>query len=193
MSRSHLIAALIAVAAAPAGAQTVSDDDPVAVAKAMIAEADKFEPAPTTAASTDIMNETRSVGTRGFGRPASAVINHYARQIGVHFEKSSATLTASARGYLDKFTQEWMTKTLRTPMTLSVAGHTSASGAWATNMALSKARAEAVAAYIRDRLGDHVFTRIEARGYGFQQPLPGVKPDSPLNRRVVLALDSAGS
>lgn len=70
-----------------------------------------------------------------------------------------------------------------TGMRIRIEGHTDAQGARDMNMSLSQKRAEAIVDYLvahgipRDRL--------EAQGFGFDKPLPGLAKTAPANRRAV--------
>ena len=70
-----------------------------------------------------------------------------------------------------------------------IEGYTDSAGSPAYNMSLSQRRAQAVKRYLVDHLGVEA-SRLEARGFGASQPLPGVAQDTEegraLNRRVII-------
>jgi outer membrane protein OmpA-like peptidoglycan-associated protein len=63
-----------------------------------------------------------------------------------------------------------------------IEGHTDSVGSRASNLLLSRARAEAVVAFLARRGVQR--NRLVARGYGFDQPLAGRPASAPANRRV---------
>ena len=63
-----------------------------------------------------------------------------------------------------------------------IEGHTSAVGTPETNRVLSEQRATALIDFLVSNGVDR--SRLEAKGYGFDRPLPGRAPASPQNRRV---------
>jgi OOP family OmpA-OmpF porin len=71
---------------------------------------------------------------------------------------------------------------------LKLAGHTDNVGSMATNLRLFKDRAEAVKAYLVSQCANP--SRIEATGYGPNQPIASNKTDKGLqqNRRVEFTL-----
>jgi len=101
---------------------------------------------------------------------------------GVNFDFDKSTLRADARPVLDRMAAllkrhpDW---------TIEVAGHTDSTGGDAHNLALSQARAEAVARYLKDAGASGTLT---AKGYGSTQPLVPNTTDvlRAQNRRVEL-------
>ncbi|WP_326523452.1 OmpA family protein [Sphingomonas sp.] len=69
-----------------------------------------------------------------------------------------------------------------------IEGHTDSVGNRASNLDLSRRRAKAVADYLTAAGVDK--SRIETRGHGFGNPLPGRKASDPANRRVEAELIS---
>lgn len=104
-------------------------------------------------------------------------------EVRVGFALGSAQLTPASRGELEAFATA-----LRSPQLASkrfvVEGHTDAIGDRDTNLRLSQERAEAVAAYLKS-LGVEA-ARLEAKGFGFDKPLPGRSAMAAANRRVQL-------
>lgn len=64
-----------------------------------------------------------------------------------------------------------------------IAGHADAKGRSDKNQVLSEARAGSVKTYLVQRYGIGA-DRLETRGYGQNQPLPGTNPNDGVNRRV---------
>jgi outer membrane protein OmpA-like peptidoglycan-associated protein len=104
-------------------------------------------------------------------------------EVRVGFALGSAQLTPDSRGEIEAFA-----KALRSPQLASkrfvVEGHTDAIGDRDSNLKLSQERAEAVAAYLRS-LGVES-SRLDAKGFGFDKPLPGRSAKAAVNRRVQL-------
>lgn len=100
----------------------------------------------------------------------------------ITFVSGSAELQPSARLVADK-----LAATMKRPDKASVRfrleGHTDAVGSRETNLELSKRRAQAVAAYLASQGVDP--RRLDAVGYGFDQPLAGTSKFASANRRVV--------
>jgi cytochrome c oxidase subunit 2 len=93
----------------------------------------------------------------------------------INFESGSASLTANSKYELDNL----VTGLNAYPnVNIEVAGHTDNVGDSAANMALSAARASAVAKYLGDR--GISLNRIKPRGYGDSKPL--VANDTPENQ-----------
>lgn len=97
------------------------------------------------------------------------------------FDTGSARLTPDAMAQAGVFARALMLPQLVT-MHFRIEGHTDSVGSRAMNMDLSQRRAQAVADFLvgmgvgRDRL--------DVRGYGFDQPLPGTRASDGENRRV---------
>lgn len=85
---------------------------------------------------------------------------------GVTFETSRATLTAQARGALDRVA---VSLKANPGLRVEVAGYTDNRGAAATNLRLSQARADAVRGYFIER--GVVPEQVVARGYGADDPV----------------------
>lgn len=99
----------------------------------------------------------------------------------IGFALGSAEMTAEGRAQADL-----VAKSLSGPKLSGsrfvIAGHTDAIGSREYNLKLSEERAQAVTAYLTSQGVEP--TRLEAKGYGFDQPLPGRPKTSPANRRV---------
>jgi outer membrane protein OmpA-like peptidoglycan-associated protein len=105
----------------------------------------------------------------------------------IGFTLNSAQLSAEGVNAAQIFAQSLLTPELRSKRFL-IEGHTDLRGGRALNVALSKARAAAVADYLvvlgvqRDRL--------QTRGVGPDAPLAGRRASDPSNRRVEAELIS---
>lgn len=112
-------------------------------------------------------------------RPAAAAGQRV--NLSLNFETGSAKLTPAAVAQARVFGQALMLPQLVT-MHFRIEGHTDSTGNRARNLDLSQRRAQSVADFLvamgvqRDRL--------DVRGYGPDQPLPGTGAASPENRRV---------
>lgn len=102
------------------------------------------------------------------------------QNINMTFALGSADLTASARSALDRFASGL--KRIRYFRPFTVEGHTDRSGSRELNLALSQARAASVVNYLASKGVDR--SRLTARGYGFDKPLPGRGATDAANRRV---------
>jgi outer membrane protein OmpA-like peptidoglycan-associated protein len=108
-------------------------------------------------------------------------------QVGAHrdllitFVTGSSVLTGQARANAHEFAMAMADPRLK-GRKFEIAGYTDASGAAATNLALSQQRAEAVKAYIVSQGGDPAL--LEAHGYGSQSLALPNDPRAAANRRV---------
>lgn len=102
------------------------------------------------------------------------------QDIQMSFELGSAQLTAAARSTLDRFAAGLIRVGSFRPFTIE--GHTDRSGSRALNAPLSRARALSVVDYLASKGVDR--SRLAARGYGFDRPLPGRDAADAANRRV---------
>ena len=97
----------------------------------------------------------------------------------IRFEESSATIDRPSRGLVDEVAQA-----LRPCLgsIISITGHTDSSGPEPGNLALSKERADAVrnALIARGIPADG----LRSRGLGSRQPVEGLEPTDPANRRI---------
>jgi len=99
----------------------------------------------------------------------------------ITFVSGSSVLTAQARSNAHEFSVA-MTDPRLKGKRFEIAGYTDASGAAATNLALSQHRAEAVKAFIVSQGVDP--SLLEARGYGSQDLAVPSDPNAAANRRV---------
>lgn len=99
----------------------------------------------------------------------------------ITFGLGSAEMTAQGRAEAEQFAKAMALPQLADKKFL-VEGHTDAIGDRDYNLKLSQERAEAVATYLRS-LGVEG-ERLQAKGYGFEKPLPNTPRASASNRRV---------
>lgn len=97
----------------------------------------------------------------------------------IRFEEASSNIDRASRALLDEVA------TALQPCvgsTIAISGHTDASGSEARNIALSTERAMAVQqALIRRGIPAD---GLRARGLGSSDPIPGLAPEDPANRRI---------
>ncbi|WBH16458.1 OmpA family protein [Sphingomonas radiodurans] len=96
------------------------------------------------------------------------------------FELGSAELTPGARQQADIFA-----KVLREnpgAASFAIEGHTDTVGTPQQNQELSRRRAESVVTYLVNQ--GVPAARLQASGYGFDRPRPGLRASDPRNRRV---------
>ena len=97
----------------------------------------------------------------------------------IRFEEASSSLASDGADLLDE-----VATALRpcTGARIAITGHTDASGDEAANRALSRDRAEAVKRALVERgIGS---ASLQTRGFGSSQPMPGLDPADPANRRI---------
>jgi outer membrane protein OmpA-like peptidoglycan-associated protein len=104
--------------------------------------------------------------------------------LSLSFPTGSATLTPAAAAQARSFGQALLMPQLAS-MRFRIEGHTDAVGNRASNIALSRRRAQSVADYLVSMGVPR--SRIEVQGYGPDRPLPGTSRTSPQNRRVEAA------
>jgi OOP family OmpA-OmpF porin len=104
---------------------------------------------------------------------------------GVNFETGKSTLTTASYGILDEVASSLV---VHEDVRIEIAGHTDATGPMALNLRLSRARAEAVRAYLAQK--GVAVDRMVAQGYGPDEPLAtnSTADGRALNRRVELRL-----
>ncbi|MEM8721633.1 MAG: OmpA family protein [Cyanobacteria bacterium P01_G01_bin.39] len=107
----------------------------------------------------------------------------------VKFQTGSAQLTPASKAILDQLSSE-IAEFNPDNIAIKVQGHTSKTGSVVVNQNLSQQRAETVVKLLQQKNSAHKFI---SEGLGFQQPLPGVAPTSPLNQRTVIRLVRIGS
>lgn len=102
----------------------------------------------------------------------------------ITFLTNSTTLTAEAEGIVATLAKAMQSDTL-TGVRFRVEGHADARGDPQANLALSKARAEAVAARLAQKHGIAP-ERLQPEGKGAAEPLNKERVDAPENRRVTV-------
>jgi len=107
---------------------------------------------------------------------------------GVTFETGKATLTPTSTGALDRVAQALQDNPA---VTVEIGGHTDNTGRRATNIRLSKARAESVKSYLASK--GVSATRMSTKGYGPDAPVGDNKTPigRSMNRRVELKKTSS--
>jgi outer membrane protein OmpA-like peptidoglycan-associated protein len=97
------------------------------------------------------------------------------------FGPGSSSLSAAAQAQLQAFAEALKRPQLAN-IRVRIEGHTDSSGGRAVNQTLSQRRAQAVADYLTSQGID--VGRLEVRGFGYDQPLPGMPASARENRRV---------
>lgn len=142
----------------------------------------------TTAPRTNVARPRRPVTSTAPRRFSFATTAPGARNqrvnLSLSFPTGSATLTPAAAAQARNFGQALLMPQLSS-MRFRIEGHTDAVGNRASNIALSRRRAQSVADYLVS-LGV-ARSRLEVQGYGPDRPLPGTSRNSPQNRRVEAA------
>ncbi|HEU0044668.1 OmpA family protein [Sphingomonas sp.] len=101
------------------------------------------------------------------------------------FEYNSAAMTKAAEGRARGFAQALLLPELKDKRFL-IEGHTDARGSRAVNIDLSRRRAQAVADFLIAQGVER--SRVETKGYGPDEPLPGRAASAEANRRVEAVL-----
>jgi OOP family OmpA-OmpF porin len=97
----------------------------------------------------------------------------------IRFEEASARIDAASSDLIDE-----VAEALRPCLgsTIAITGHTDVSGPEPGNLALSSERAEAVRRALRQR--GIPADGLRARGVGSREPVEGLDPADPANRRI---------
>jgi outer membrane protein OmpA-like peptidoglycan-associated protein len=128
-----------------------------------------------------------------FGAKITALENGMKFAFPVTFAFDDASVRDQDRAALDRFVQ--VVNKYYAGSVLTIEGHADPAGSRAYNAALSKRRAESVAAY----LAQAGLTGVEVRTVGYgedRQVIKGAQKDDPgaqTNRRVVFVVESAGA
>jgi outer membrane protein OmpA-like peptidoglycan-associated protein len=129
---------------------------------------------------------TRSPARRNYAAGTTAPTPGGARaNLELAFEYNSAQMTPAAEAKAKSFAQALMNDALKDKRFL-IEGHTDAKGSRDANIDLSRRRAQSVADYLVGQGVDR--SRVEVKGVGPDQPLPGHSPNSEANRRVEAVL-----
>ena len=171
----YFITLAIAIAAALAAPQAMAE-------KVLVyREGQRVEPDDVAG----VLGKTRSVRlldanpTQAPGAAAKAGAD--ALSLPVRFAFDSSEILAAARAQLDALANG--IKLLAPDRVVTVEGHTDATGEGAYNLALSRARAQAVRDYLVEHHGIAA-SRLKTVGYGEERPLQGSDPYASANRRV---------
>ena len=125
--------------------------------------------------------------TRDEARVSREGNNMVLRLVGLTFASGSADITPDHDALMQKLFQA---STVFPRSQITIEGHTDSYGNDATNLELSRQRAEAVRTYLADRFGVPAF-RITTVGYGETQPI--ANNDTPQgrerNRRIDVRLE----
>jgi outer membrane protein OmpA-like peptidoglycan-associated protein len=108
----------------------------------------------------------------------------------IQFAFDSTEILPESRPYLDLVGDLLMSDQAK-GRSINVIGHADASGPANYNQKLSRARADAVRSYLMAWYGVPR-ERLEVAGRGEEQPLPGIDPNDPANRRVEFVAVHAG-
>ena len=150
-----------------------------AAAKPMAAPATKVASKPAAKKPVAVASKSKTIP-----QPAMA---QKRGDLSLNFELGSANLTPTARGNAKAFAEALMRPELATRK-IMIEGHTDAIGSRESNLDLSQRRAQAVADFLTQN--GVSAERLEVKGYGFDQPLPGLAKTSPDNRRVEAVITS---
>jgi outer membrane protein OmpA-like peptidoglycan-associated protein len=134
--------------------------------------------APQTQARTSNSALTES---RASQRRAAPAVAGARADLVISFDLNSSQLTAEGRRNALVFAQALATPEL-SGKRFMIAGHTDSLGSNASNLELSRRRAEAVADLLISQGIDR--SRLEVTGYGEARPLSGRRASDPANRRV---------
>jgi outer membrane protein OmpA-like peptidoglycan-associated protein len=144
---------------------------------------------PSSAAATPAPKPPHAPGTKTAtatrpthaASPAPAPAEKRRYNLLITFANSSSTLTSQAMSNADVFAQALQTPALANTR-FEIAGHTNAVGSRDFNHELSKERAAAVVAYLTAH--GVPADRLQAKAYGFDDPINASDPRAPENRRV---------
>jgi len=128
--------------------------------------------------------ETAEESSAAEAETAAAPASRPSVALRITFDFDSDRLTAQARSQLDELAAALNDPSL-SGSRFRLEGHTDAKGSAAYNQDLSERRARSAARYLRERHGIPA-GRIETRGMGERQPIPGTDPGDGANRRVVV-------
>lgn len=144
-------------------------------------------PRPANVISAPVRGNARASvpGTRTMSRSSVAAVRPGHSNLAVGFVTGSAELDTSGRAQAAKLLEALRGPKLQGKKVL-VAGHTDSVGSRAYNLDLSRRRANALVEYLAQNGVDR--SQLDARGYGFDQPLPGTSSKAAANRRVEISV-----
>jgi outer membrane protein OmpA-like peptidoglycan-associated protein len=116
---------------------------------------------------------------------AKAAVPATGARLAVGFETNSFALNAAGRRQADQLLAALKGPKLAGRKVI-VSGHTDSVGDRAANLELSRRRAAALVDYLAANGIER--TRLEAKGFGFDKPLPGISPRAGAQRRVEIML-----
>jgi outer membrane protein OmpA-like peptidoglycan-associated protein len=145
----------------------------ISTAKGTPPKAGAPTPPKTTAARRPVRESRR-------GRPA-AYTERQSLDMRLSFDLGSARLTPDAMSQADVFAKV-LSESAGKPGRFLIEGHTDSIGSRASNLDLSRRRAQSVVTYL---IGRGVpAAKLKATGYGFSHPRDGMPASDPSNRRV---------
>lgn len=124
-------------------------------------------------------------GRRAMPRSAMTTARPGHSNLAVGFVMGSAELDMSGRAQAGKLLEALRSPQLSGKKVL-VTGHTDSVGSRPFNLDLSRRRADAMVSYLTQNGIDR--SRLEARGVGFDQPLPNLGARAAANRRVEISI-----
>jgi outer membrane protein OmpA-like peptidoglycan-associated protein len=124
-------------------------------------------------------------GSRAIARAPFARVAPGRSNLAVGFVTGSAQLDTAGRAQAGKLLEALRGPSL-TDKKILVAGHTDSVGSRAYNLDLSRRRADSLIDYLVQNGVDR--SRLQARGFGFDQPLPGTSAKAAVNRRVEISV-----
>jgi outer membrane protein OmpA-like peptidoglycan-associated protein len=144
-------------------------------------------PRPANVISSPVRANARqgASATRYVARPGMARAPAGHSNLAVGFVTGSAVLDQAGRAQAGKLLEALRSPSLADKKVL-VAGHTDSVGSRAYNLDLSRRRAAALVDYLAQNGVER--TRLQARGFGFDQPLPGLSAKAAANRRVEISV-----
>lgn len=138
-------------------------------------------------AKTAAVPPRRTRAPVAYNKPAPMPAAGSRADLRIAFELGSDRMTPAGAAKARIFAQSLMMPELKGKR-FSIEGHTDSIGNADTNLDLSRRRAQAVADFLAAQGVDR--SRLEVKGIGSKEPLPGVKSSDPANRRVEAELIS---
>lgn len=129
-------------------------------------------------------NRDGMAGGSGLAVPVPAGVKGRG-ELTVTFANDSAVLTGESIRQVEAFAVLMRAPSMQ-GQSVRIEGHTDAVGSEEYNRDLSRRRAQAVVAALVERQVDG--NLLKAEGYGFDQPMAGLQPKHPANRRVEAVL-----